>query len=188
MSVERSITTPAAINDKVLAYARTLGDGVAEFVDVSPGDDAIEDQCFFNVIMAGDGSPVFGWLIWELTGFWLEAVRHAVVERDGRLVDITPPIDGEATVVFVRDAGWAFDYLNPKPTRRAPRFLLTDDADVRKWAAIGDNVDTFKWRNTHFKGQKAELVLPPGKDMRRMERLQRDYNAAAKIALGKDIS
>lgn len=186
MSGERTITTPATLHDEVLAYAGTLGCGVAEYVEVVPAEGAIEDQPFYNTIMAGDSAPVFGWLIWELTGFWLEAARHAVVDRDGTLVDITPPIDNETRIVFVRDPDWAFDFLNPKPPRRAPRHLLTDDADVRKWAALANEVDAFKWRNTRFKGERSELVIAPGKDMRRMERLQRDYNAAAKLALGKD--
>ena len=120
---ERTITTPQ-LSDAVAAYAATLGDGVAELVDVLPKDGAIEDQPFYNVIMAGldaegGGTPVFGWLVWELTGYWLEAQRHAVIDRDGTLVDITPPIDGEAQVLFIRDSGWEFDYLNPKPVRKA---------------------------------------------------------------------
>lgn len=185
MSSDRTITTPAALSEEVLAYTKTLGDGVAELVDVAPAEGAIEDQCFFNVIMAGDGTPVFGWLIWELTGYWLEAVRHAVVDRDGTLIDVTPPLDGEAQILFARDSEWAFDYLNPKPTRRAQRHLLTDDADVVKWAKLADEVDAFKWRHTKFKGEKSALMIPEGKDMRRMERMQRDYNAAARVALAK---
>lgn len=187
MSGERSITTPAILNDAVRAYAGTLGDGVAEFVDVVPEEGAIEDQSFFNVILSDKGKPVFGWLIWELSGFWLEALRHAVIDGPDGLVDITPPVDGEARILFVRDSDWAFDYMNPKPPRRAPRYLLTEDADVRRWASLADEVDLFKWRNTTFKGERAELVIAPGKDMRRMERLQRDYNAAARTALAKDI-
>lgn len=173
------------MSDAVATYAATLGDGVAEFVSVAPMDGAIEDQPFYNVIMAGEGAPVFGWLVWELTGYWLEAQRHAVIDRDGTLVDITPPIDGEAQILFIRDREWAFDYLNPKPVRKAQRHLLTDDADVVKWAKIADDVDAFKWRHTKFAGEKSALAIPEGKDMRRMERMQRDYNASARIALAK---
>lgn len=180
---ERTITTPD-MSDAVTAYAATLGDGVAEYVTVAPTEGAIEDQPFYNVILAG-AKPVFGWLVWELTGYWLEAQRHAVIERDGALVDITPPLDGEDKILFIRDSDWAFDYLNPKPLRKAQRHLLTDDSDVVKWAKLADDVDAFKWRHTKFKGDKSELVIPEGKDMRRMERLQRDYNAAARIALVK---
>jgi hypothetical protein len=180
---ERTITTPE-MSEAVTAYAATLGDGQAEYVTVTPAEGAIEDQPFYNVILAGE-TPVFGWLIWELTGYWLEAQRHAVIERDGTLVDITPPLDGEARILFVRDSEWSFDYLNPKPLRKARRHLLTDDADVVKWARLADDVDAFKWRHTKFMGEKSELVIPEGKDMRRMERLQRDYNAAARVALAK---
>jgi len=187
VSAARTITTPAEIGEGVTAYARTLGCGTAEYVAVHPGADAIEDQPFYNTVMAGEGAPVFGWLIWELTGFWLEAARHAVIDRDGTLVDITPPLDGETRILFVRDPDWAFDYLAPKPPRRAPRFLLTDDPDVRAWAALADEVDTLKWRNTRFRGDRAETTFAPGKDTRRMERLQRDYNAAARIALAKAL-
>lgn len=183
---ERTITTPVALSEAVLAYAATLGDGVAEYVPVAPAATAIEDQSFYNVIVAGGGAtPVFGWLIWELTGFWLEAQRHAVLMRDGGLVDITPPIDGETQILFVRDSEWTFDYLNPKPTRKMQRHLLTDDRDVVTWAKLADEVDAFKYRHTKFKGDKSELVIPEGKDTRRMERLQRDYNAAARVALAK---
>ncbi|MBY4892718.1 hypothetical protein KUL25_08070 [Rhodobacteraceae bacterium N5(2021)] len=182
-NTERTITTPE-MSDAVTAYAAGLGDGVAELVDVAPAVGAIEDQPFYNVILAGE-KPVFGWLVWELTGFWLEAQRHVMVERDGKLVDITPPIDGEAQVLFIRDSDWAFDYLNPKPVRKAQRHLLTDDADVVKWAKLADEFDLFKFRHTSFKGEKSEFVIPEGKDHRRMERMQRDYNAAARICLAK---
>lgn len=184
MAVERTITTPTALTDEVLAYTKTLGDGVGAFVDVVSFEGAVEDQCFYNTVMSGE-LPVFGWLVWELTGFWLEAVRHAVVERDGVLVDITPPLDGETRTLFVRDSDWAFDYLAPKPTRKAPRFLLTDDADVVKWAKLADEFDQFKWRHSAFKGERVEFAIPQGKDMRRMDRMQRDYNAAATVALAK---
>lgn len=173
------------MSDAVTAYAAGLGDGVAALIDVAPTEGAIEDQPFFNVIMAGEGAPVFGWLVWELTGFWLEAQRHAVIERDGALIDITPPLDGESQVLFIRDSAWAFDYLAPKPTRKAVRHLLTDDADVVKWAKLADEFDLFKFRHTHFKGEKSEFVIPQGKDHRRMERLQYNYNAAARTALAK---
>ncbi len=187
MSGERAITTPAGITDGVLAYAGRLSTSAPQFVEVVPDESAILDQCFFNVILSGD-KPVYGWLIWELTGFWLEAVRHAVVERDGKLVDITPPVDGEARLLFVPDPDWEFDYLDPKPTRRPARHLLTDDADVVKWAGLADEFDALKWRNSRFRGERIEMVLAPGKDTRRMERLQRDYNAAAKVALGKPLA
>ncbi|ABD55788.1 hypothetical protein [Jannaschia sp. CCS1] len=180
---ERTITTPN-MSDAVVAYAATLGDGVAELVNVLPTDGAVEDQPFYNVIMSG-ATPVFGWLMWELTGYWLEAQRHAVISRDGALVDITPPIDGETQVLFIRDSAWAFDYLNSKPTRKAQRHLLTDDADVVKWARLADDFDLFKFRHTQFKGEKSEFVIPEGKDHRRMERMQLDYNAAARVALAK---
>ncbi len=123
----------------------------------------MEDQAFYNTVMSGE-TPVFGWMVWELTGFWLEAVRHAVVDRDGALVDITPPLDGETQTLFVRDSNWAFDYLAPQPTRKAPRFLLTDDADVVKWAKLSDDFDTFKYRHSAFKGQRVEFAIPQGKD------------------------
>ncbi len=182
---DRTITTPAELSDGVRAFAATLGDGGAQFVPVQPAENAVEDQPFYNVIVSGDGAtPVFGWLIWELTGFWLEAQRHAVLDRDG-LVDITPPIDEETQILFVPDSEWAFDYLNPKPLRKPARHLLTDDADVVKWAKLADDVDAFKFRHTKFNGDKSELVIPEGKDTRRMERLQRDYNAAARVALAK---
>lgn len=180
---ERTITTPE-MSDAVLAYTKTLGDGVATLIDVAPLDGAVEDQAFYNTVMSGQ-PPVFGWLVWELTGFWLEATRHAVIERDGTLVDITPPLDGETQTLFVRDSDWAFDFLAPKPTRKAPRHLLTDDADVVKWAKLADEFDTFKFRHSAFKGERVEFAIPQGKDLRRMERLQRDYNAAAKVALSK---
>lgn len=181
---ERTITTPE-LSDAVAAYAATLGDGVAQLVPVAPYDGAIEDQPFYNAIMAGEGAPIFGWLVWELTGYWLEAQRHAVIDRDGTLVDITPPIDEETQILFIRDSDWAFDYLNPKPNRKAQRHLLTDDTDVVKWAKLADDVDAFKWRHTKFTGEKSKLVIPEGKDMRRMERMQRDYNAAARVCLAK---
>ena len=67
---------------------------------------------------------------------------------------------------------------------RTPQ-LLTDDPDVVKWAKLADEFDLFKFRHTKFKGEKSEFAIPQGKDYRRMERIQRDYNAAASVALAK---
>lgn len=61
------------------------------------------DNCKEEVSKNG-GKMIFGWVIWEKRrkGF-IEAEFHAVVERNGKLLDITPRVDREERILFVRD-------------------------------------------------------------------------------------
>src|SRR5690606_38447056 len=56
------------------------------------------------VVQRQGGRALLGWTIWEWPGILLEAISHAVWEReDGELSDPTPKADGEATTLFLPD-------------------------------------------------------------------------------------
>ena len=63
-------------------------------------------QCFINVlhrVRENGGSCLYGWVIWQ-SPYFIEAEHHAVWKApDGRVLDITPRVDGEKSVLFVPD-------------------------------------------------------------------------------------
>jgi hypothetical protein len=74
------------------------------------------DNCEAETRRSGDPT-VFGWMIWESRkNAFIEAEFHAVLKRRGELIDITPRVDGEHTILFV-----------PDPSRSAVR------VDWRTW-------------------------------------------------------
>ena len=61
------------------------------------------DNCEAESSRSGDPT-VFGWMVWESRkNAFIEAEFHAVLKRRGVLIDITPRVDGELTILFVRD-------------------------------------------------------------------------------------
>lgn len=66
---------------------------------------------------------VYGWIIWQdKKRRFIEAELHAVVKKDGKLVDITPRVDGEIKILFVKDS------------ERKPRRI--DDHTWQSWTNI----------------------------------------------------
>ena len=99
-------TTPTVVNDAIRAFCRQLSNEEPVFLKVTPVPDASVAQCYANAFSEAErisGKPVYGWLIWELPGVYLTAEHHAVIERDGKLIDISPQVHGETTVLFVPD-------------------------------------------------------------------------------------
>ncbi len=98
-------TTPKKITPEILAFCRDeIGQGLPLYIPVAPTPEAAPGQCYFNVldeIERQGGEMQIGWLIWELPDMYLTAERHAVVDRSGRFVDLTPAVGGERRVLFV---------------------------------------------------------------------------------------
>lgn len=62
-------------------------------VEVRPQPNAIHSECFHNVmehVEENGGRIIFGWTIWEWPRVFIEAEHHAVSEKNGELVDVTP--------------------------------------------------------------------------------------------------
>lgn len=51
-----------------------------------------------------DCTIIYGWMIWELKETsYVESEFHSVIESNGELIDITPRVDGEEEILFIRD-------------------------------------------------------------------------------------
>lgn len=102
------MTTPTEITDQIRQFSESLVPGaVPTFVRFDPSTSGAVDECYDNVaalVQNRGGSSLLGWTIWEWPGVLLEAISHAVWERDdGELLDPTPKADGEKTTLFVPD-------------------------------------------------------------------------------------
>lgn len=86
---------------------------------IEPDVSARPNFCFQNVqdrIARDGGSIVFGWALWRLEPFFIEAEHHAVYRSIGktRLSDITPAVDKfDRYRVFIRDQSAAYDFDKP---------------------------------------------------------------------------
>lgn len=100
-------TTPSHVTPEILVFCKDLDPTQTPvYVDVRPLRGAIPNDCFFNVedeVNARGGTVQYGWIIWELPHIILNAEFHAVLTRNGEMVDITPKSDGEARILFLPD-------------------------------------------------------------------------------------
>jgi hypothetical protein len=99
-------TTPKGVTEVIRAFCSTLSAEEPSFVEVRPDESADMAMCYTNAAEVAQrigGQVVFGWLIWELDGIYVTAEHHAVVETEGKLIDVTPPFAGERIVLFVPD-------------------------------------------------------------------------------------
>ena len=95
----------------------------ARLVPCEPHPRAKQNNCWFNCRSAAasmsGGSVVFGWHVFKMD--WVDgpvsfaAGHHAVVERNGAMVNVTPQIDSHGQLLagatlFVPDSRVPFDY------------------------------------------------------------------------------
>lgn len=100
----RRCTTPKSIDSTVRAFCQEVVPGATPvYVQVKPAPWAKIKECHLNVRHPdAPGRPIYGFNIWYMPGFSLEAVYHSVCEVEpGQLLDITPQEDGEARILFV---------------------------------------------------------------------------------------
>jgi hypothetical protein len=108
-------TTPEKITGQVMRLCgRVLPGAKPAYVPVHTQPECEPNECFLNVRAAvgiGGGRIAYGWAIWIWPGVLVEAEHHAVWELpDGSLVDITPKVEEEQRVLFLRDDGAVFDF------------------------------------------------------------------------------
>lgn len=100
-------TAPQTISPAIVSLCREVRpDHAPTWVQVRADRDAIMNECFNNVsakVARAGGSIVYGWLIWEWSRVFIEAEHHAVGEKDGALLDITPHVNSEPKVLFLAD-------------------------------------------------------------------------------------
>lgn len=101
--------TPRTISPQAREFCEEICPGSEPFyVEVQPVLGARVSDCHLNVPQhieaTGEGVARYGWIIWELPDYLIEAEFHCNYEdRNGRVIDITPKQDGEEQVLFLPD-------------------------------------------------------------------------------------
>ena len=85
-------TTPRAITNAIRDFAEDLGTtGEVVYVPINPMPWAQDGWCYLNCALAGCGTPVIGWTIWNCRDLYLCAEHHCVLlQDDGTYLDVTP--------------------------------------------------------------------------------------------------
>ncbi len=106
------LTTPEKINSFVKRFGEKL-------CKADPSDfcfyrfksvtefEPLSGECFYNVarmIKENGGGYVLGWMIWE-DQIHIEAEVHCLYkDKNGKISDITPRVDGEKNILFLKDS------------------------------------------------------------------------------------
>ena len=125
-------TTPKTISNKLKNYCLKVSSELPCFVDVEPDAEGRARHCYLNsaryVRKNPGASIVFGWVVWE-SSIILELEAHSVVRlEDGRLIDVTPPVDGERKILFLPDRA------------AAPRFDFNSSSGIGFWVTSFHNL------------------------------------------------
>lgn len=101
-------TTPSRVTGKITELCRGIvADADPIYLPVAPQEWSLPSECFPNVqrmIQEQGGKQINGWAIWQWANVLVEAEAHAVWEDpEGQLIDITPHVHGERTILFLRD-------------------------------------------------------------------------------------
>ena len=135
------ITSPRRISPAILSLCQEINPDVEPVVVTVKADTgAISSECFYNVterIKRDGGSMVYGWTIWEWSRVFIEAEHHAVWEKDGELLDITPKKNRERKIVFLPDPSADYDFKGNRRRINVKR-SLGRFASVDKWIAATD--------------------------------------------------
>jgi hypothetical protein len=106
-------TTPLAAGPKLLNLVRSMGLHPPVYVPVVPTPCSKTGWCFRNVekaIESVGGRPVHGGLVWSCPLFATVESHVMHGAPDGGLLDVTPKVDGEKSVMFAADPSKAADY------------------------------------------------------------------------------
>jgi len=144
-------TTPRKVTSAILSLCNEINpaETLVE-VPVRPDKDAIVSECFNNVsekVNREGGNLLYGWTIWEWPRVFIEAEHHAVWEKDGKLVDITPKDNGERRILFLPDPTRTYDFEGQKRTINIKRNLGRFPS-VAAWIAATDEYHTACERNS----------------------------------------
>lgn len=106
-------TTPKEpFSQRLLGFMSSVSKATPVFLPLTMlAPEYIAGQCHINVlhrIRLYGGEKVNGWIVWTAAGHD-ECEYHAVWRSpDGKLFDLTPRVDGEATVLFLPDPSRLF--------------------------------------------------------------------------------
>lgn len=101
-------TTPSRVTDKIMELCSGIvPDAVPEYVSVAAQEWSLPCECFPNVqkmVREHGGQQVNGWAIWQWANILVEAEAHSVWQSpEGELIDITPHVNGENEILFLKD-------------------------------------------------------------------------------------
>ncbi|UWR77122.1 hypothetical protein K4L04_03955 [Phaeobacter inhibens] len=151
-------STPRRISDAIERLCKEINPGATpETIRVKPDAGAQPSECFFNVaerIKRDGGTMVYGWSIWEWPRVFIEAEHHAVWEKNGTLVDITPHANRERRILFLRDPSADYDFEGHRRRINIKRSLGRFES-VDRWLAAADEFqhaveDNSVGRLSHF--------------------------------------
>ena len=127
---------PAAVTKPVATLCDRISPGQTPlYVSFAQQGGTKPHMCFENVRTIAaklGGHAEYGWLIWEWKDNYLEAEHHAVWNRDGKLVDVTPQSPSRARVLFLPEPGRCFDFEGRRRIDNL-RVPLRNDAKVREY-------------------------------------------------------
>lgn len=101
-------TTPVKVTDKIMELCGGIVEGTEPvYLPVEAPEWSLPSECFPNVqrmVREQGGKQINGWAIWQWANVLVEAEAHAVWDSpEGKLIDITPHINGEREILFLRD-------------------------------------------------------------------------------------
>lgn len=172
-------TTPSLISAEVRNFcSKVAKKSEPYYVDIAPADNALFDQCYYNVedvIKKNGGSILFGWLIWMTPNVFIEAEHHAIWKDGvGTCVDVTPRRDSETSVLFLQDQKAKFYTTNPN-WRDNQRQSLVDDSRVFNFLKATEKLSRFEIRHSTPKGRERMVRIPAHK-VKIYRNLQLDKN------------
>lgn len=160
-------TTPIEISEDIVKFCAGIDPSqVPVFLTLQPNPKAILSECFANVqehIKENGGSIQLGWVIWETPGIMLEGMFHAVWRSpEGKLVDVTPQMDGERQLLFLPDSA-ATIHKESGDHVAILRMPLVDDPLLHEYIRLGDSKDALKVRT------QGRLTMSEVAEMARIE-------------------
>lgn len=168
--------TPKKITKDILAFCKEIDPNTNPlFVSVNPTREVRFNYCLTDVpeyARQHGGKAVFGWIIREVPGLFLEAEFHTCFKSDdGDLIDVTPKPDGGRNILFLPDSHRIYQNKFVKGFRKK----LVDNEHINILFQVAEKLDQL--REKHFRNDEydavavdsefqewiASMSVPPGK-------------------------
>lgn len=150
---------PLHMSDQIVRACKVVRpDTSPVFVSLVPVEAALPNKCVLNARKQetlGRGRCVLGWKLLTWPKVLTQFIGHAVVNREGQLVCVTPDIDGTGQILFVPDDSIRFN--SSDPTARMPtRYVSVDrDPSVAQFISVIEQQDAIRCRYPPTSGKIA---------------------------------
>ena len=129
------------------------------------------------------GRPLYGWLVWEVSGLYLNAEFHCVWQDGRDIHDITPTQEGETCVLFAPDPryGANFDFRRRPNNRRFRSYGWAEREPLvrAKLADASGPALAYRIRRAEKKGVTLRQMILSSLPRDRLEMLIDDFLFAA---------